>query len=146
MKSNSSHKNSRPLGTTVRQQITITRGTSTCQLISSSLWSKGPPWLTNDKNWPQWTPSTTFHLHVVAMTSDEFITSAAKSFPASATINLHKIIEPNNYSSLGKLLRVSAYVYRFITNSMKRNGRQCDQLTAKEIDLARIQWIKNSQY
>ena len=28
----------------------ITRGTSTQQLASSSLWNKGPPWLTNSKN------------------------------------------------------------------------------------------------
>jgi len=28
----------------------ITRGSSTCQLISSSLWNKGPPWLANDND------------------------------------------------------------------------------------------------
>ena len=36
----------------------ITRGTSAQQLASSSLRNKGPPWLTNDKHWPQWSPST----------------------------------------------------------------------------------------
>ena len=119
----------------------ITRGTSTQQLASSPLWNKGPPWLTDDKNWPQWSPSTTFHLHVAAITSEEFVPSTPKP-STTQTITLHKIIDPNNYSSLGKLLRTTAYVYRFTSNIMKRNHRQYDQLTATEIDIARIQWIK----
>ena len=124
----------------------ITRGSSTSQLSSSLLWNKGPPWLTNDSNWPQWTPSSTFHLHVAAITCEEFIPAAPQPLSSSPTISLHNIIDPNNYSSLGKLLRVSAYVYRFITAIRKHNDCQCEQLTATEIDLARIQWIKNSQY
>jgi len=75
-----------------------------------------------------------------------FIPSAPERLSPSPTINLHKIIDPNNYSNLRKLLRVSAYVYRFITNIRKCNNRQCDQLTAAETDFARIQWNKNSQY
>lgn len=122
----------------------ITRGTSTQQLASSPLWNKGPPWLTDDRNWPQWNPSSTFHLHVAAITSEEFVPPTPKPSP-SQTITLHKIIDPNNYSSLGKLLRTTAYVYRFINNIMKRNNCQHDQLNATEIDLARIQWVKNTQ-
>ena len=56
----------------------ITRGTSTQQLASSPLWNKGPAWLTDDKNWPQWSPSTTFHLHVAAIISEEFVPSTPK--------------------------------------------------------------------
>ena len=118
----------------------ITRGTSTQQLASSSLWNKGPPWLTNSKNWPQWSPSTTFHLHVAAITSGEFVPAAPRHSPTQ-TITLHKIIDPNKYSSLGKLLRITAYVHRFTNNLLNRNTRQYEQLTPTEIDLARVQWI-----
>ena len=43
-------------------------------------------------------------------------------------------------------MRTTAYVYRFTSNVMKCNNRQYDQLTATEIDIARIQWIKNTQH
>jgi len=122
----------------------ITRGSSTCQLISSSLWNKGPLWLTNDNDWPQWTPSKTFHLHVAVVPCEEFIPESSEHLSPSPTINLHKVIDPKNDSNLGKLLRVSTYVHRFITNIRKCNNRQCDQLTVTETDIARIQWIKTA--
>ena len=119
----------------------ITRGTSVQQLASSSLWNKGPPWLTNEKNWPQWNPSTTLHLHVAAITSEEFVPPTPRSSP---TLTLHNIIDPSNYSRLGKLLRVTAYVYRFTSNLKNHNSQQCDPLTAAEVDFTRKQWIKTA--
>ena len=124
----------------------ITRGTIVQQLATSSLWNKGPPWLTNDKNWPQWSPSSSFHLHVAAVTSEEFVPLPPRSLQQPRTISLHNIIDPANYSTLGKLLRITAYVYRFTYNIMKNNSRQYDPLTATEIDFARKQWIRNSQH
>jgi len=124
----------------------ITRGSSTSQLVASPLWNKGPPWLTNDANWPQWTPSSTFHLHVAAITCEEFVPAAPKSLSLSSTITLHNIIDPTNYSSLGKLLRVSAYVYRFIANIRTCNHSEGVPLTAAELDFTKIQWIKSTQY
>jgi len=35
----------------------ITKVSSTSQLVASSLWNKGPPWLTNDADWPPPQPS-----------------------------------------------------------------------------------------
>ena len=124
----------------------ITRGTIVQQLATSSPWNKGPPWLTNDKNWPQWSPSSSFHLHVAAVTSEEFVPLLPRSLQQPRTISLHNIIDPANYSTLGKLLRITAYVYRFTHNIMKNNSRQYDPLTATEIDFARKQWIWNSQH
>ena len=90
-------------------------------------------------------PSATLHLHVAAITSEEFVPPTPRSLP-TPKVTLHKIIEPNNYSRLGKLLRVTAYMYRFFSNLKKRNSHQCDLLTATEVDFARNQWIKNSQH
>jgi len=100
-----------------------------------------PTLVNNDNDWP---PSITFHLHVAVVTCEEFVPAAPERLSPSPTINLHRIIDPNNYSSLGNFLRVSAYVYRFITNIRKCNNCQCDQLTATETDFARIQWIKTA--
>jgi len=85
----------------------ITRGSSTCQLISSSLWNKGPPWLINDTNWPQWIPSKTVHLHVAVITCGKFVPAPPKHFSSLSTINLYKIINPNNYSNLGIVKNLS---------------------------------------
>jgi len=123
----------------------ITRSISVQQLVSSSLWNKGLPWLTNDNNWLQWSPSTSFHLHVAAITCEEFVPAAPRPLQTQ-TITLHKIIDPNNYSSLGKLLRVTSYVHRFTKNIIKHNNHQYNQLIATEIDMARVLWIKNSQH
>ena len=82
----------------------ITRGTIVQKLATSSLWNKGPPWLTNDKNWPQWSPSTSCHLHVAAVTSEEFVPSPPRSLQQPRTISLHNIIDLANYNTLGKLL------------------------------------------
>jgi len=101
-------------------------------------------WLTNDKNWLHWTPSSTFHLHVVAITSEEFVPSVPRPLPEQ-TICLHKIIDLNNYSSLGKLLRISAYILRFVTNIKKCNDRQLNQFTATEIDFVRLR-APNAKY
>jgi len=69
----------------------------------------------------------TYVLNYVVM---KFIPSAPRPLPTQ-TITLHKIIDPNNYSSsLGKLLRITAYIHRF-TSSIKHNKNQYDQLSCR---------------
>jgi len=77
--------------------------------------------------------------------SEEFVPATPRPLQIQTT-TLHKIIDPNNYNSLGKLLRVTSYVHRFIRNIIKHNNHQYDQLTATEIDMARVLWIKNNQH
>ena len=50
-------------------------------------------------------------------------------------------IDEARYSSFKKLLRVTAYVNRFI-NYMKNKRKIDNQLTANEINIAELVWIK----
>ena len=59
-------------------------------------------------------------------------------------IGLHAIISIDRYNTLGKLLAVTAYVFRFTDNLrvvQKRDG----PITADELTRARFQWVKDTQ-
>ena len=55
---------------------------------------------------------------------------------------LHQIIDANRYNSLTKVLRVTAYVLRFMRRSKEKRG---PELNAEEIRAAEELWIKSIQ-
>ncbi|XP_068757561.1 uncharacterized protein [Montipora capricornis] len=67
----------------------------------------------------------------------------------STLVNFPAIIDPKNYSSLTRLLRISAYVLRFI-NKLKSNpshsaSKPVKKLSASEINEAETYWTKSVQ-
>ena len=60
--------------------------------------------------------------------------------------SLSKVIEIKRYSSFKFLLRVSAYVLRFIKNVRKHNQNTHPVLEASELQLAEMSWIRSIQY
>ncbi len=90
----------------------LTRGVSADQLRSSSIWQHGPPWLTFDNNWPRWSPTEMSTTQALATTLEE---------PAEETLTqttqqsgIHNLIDVSKHTRLNHLLRVTAYVFRFI--------------------------------
>jgi hypothetical protein len=72
----------------------------------------------------------------------------------STEFDLNKVIDSNRFSSLSRLLRITAYVLRHIHALKIRKGRAQDkhpvnrnleQLTASEVNLAELLWIKSIQ-
>ena len=59
--------------------------------------------------------------------------------------NLHGIINVERFSSYLKLLRVTAFVLRFINNTKKGVQKMCGVITSKEIDSMEMLWIKSEQ-
>ena len=59
--------------------------------------------------------------------------------------NLHGIINVERFSSYLKLLRVTAFVLRFINNTKKGVQKMCGVITSKEIDSTEMLWIKSEQ-
>ena len=119
----------------------LTRGITAHQLKTSSLWKHGPTWLPNRSQWPSWPTTEVLHLSVTE-TSIEGST-AHGSVPVQQQ-GLHRLINPSDFSSLPRLLRVTAYVFRFVQLLQKKVVQQ-GPITAMEYDHAMTKWVKNRQ-
>ena len=58
---------------------------------------------------------------------------------------LHQIIDLSNYSALSKVLGVTAYVRRFVSNIKNKLNQETGPLTAAELHIAKMSWIKDCQ-
>jgi hypothetical protein len=61
------------------------------------------------------------------------------------SIGISDVIDLSRYNSLNKLLRVSAYVMRFMHNLKAKQNRKLGGLTAREISCAELTWIRDMQ-
>ena len=116
-------------------------------LKNNKLWWYRPEWLLQDSSkWPQWNTR-------VAEANSEFVSEERGNkhmiFEVSAThhdqnkIKVRKPfeIDEERYSSFKNLLRVTAYVNRFI-NYIKNKRKINNELTANKINRAEMIWIK----
>ena len=55
---------------------------------------------------------------------------------------LHHLINPSDFSGLARLLRITAYVLRFVQRLQKKDSQQ-GPITALEYDRAMAKWVKN---
>jgi len=51
----------------------LTRGISSSQLMSSTLWRQGPQWLPSKDSWPTWIFSSNIEMQALAVTTTSFI-------------------------------------------------------------------------
>ena len=121
----------------------LTRGTTFQLLKSSSLWQHGPSWLTTPDQWPVFQLPPLSPLYIAAAIATEFIPQE----PSPPAHGLHCIMFIEKYSTLHKLLAVTAYVFRFIGNLKMQSAehRQTGPLEAEELDRARQNWVKSTQ-
>ena len=122
----------------------LTRGPSAAQLTTSCLWQQGPLWLIDESRWPAWNYSEILHLQV----DDDILNtdSSTTTPPGTAIPGIHNLIKASNYSSLSKVLRVSAYVYRFIHNTKNPTNRRVGPLSVDETNKALTFWIYSCQH
>ena len=110
----------------------LTRGINSQLLKSSTLWSHG---LTSGENhWPTWQPSSSLQMLSATATAEEFTPTA----PSQVTNGLQCIINLSNYSSFDKLIAITTYMYRFITNLKSPSNKQHGHLTATELYQAKM--------
>ena len=125
----------------------LTRGMSTRDLINSSLWWEGPAWLKHG-DWPvcQLFDSAVYHIN--ADDIHDVIDKRVNATPTrdnAQTSGIQHVVDANRYSSLTKLLRVTALVLRFVSNLLGRDPRKSGLLTADEIQRAETLWIEDVQ-
>ena len=126
----------------LRTPQTCSLGESPLTLISSSIWQNGPTWLTTPDKWPLFDQPPLPQLIVVAAVATEFVPAD----PATSTLGLHCVILLNRYSTLCKLLRVTAYVFCFIDNVQTQPDHRCyGPVSAKEFVTMRLKWVRDTQ-
>ncbi|XP_006818999.1 uncharacterized protein LOC102803656, partial [Saccoglossus kowalevskii] len=141
----------------------VTRGVTARHFAEhSNLWWSGPPWLKKG-DWPvcELFDSAVNHVPITDIEPIAPITDITQvhgeseqfSNAKNPTVELGEIpptgiqyiINADNVSSLNKLLRISAYVLRFISNMKRDKERNIDPLTAHEIQQAERMWVRDIQ-
>ena len=121
----------------------LTRGIKNSELEQSKLWWNGPAWLI-DGDWPI---CDAFDNKILTCQLEDSVNESNISDTTTPIDNsLPKMIDIKRYSSLGKLLRVTAYVLRFI-NKLKKEKTitNSDYITVHELKMAENIWIKQIQ-
>ena len=114
------------------------RGLSAVQLTSVSRWFTGPEFLHHDPSgWPE------RPLVASAPESDKEKRKVRMSFPAQ---QLQAVVDENKFSSLKRLLRITAWVTRFTRNCrLACQERKSGPLTAEELQETERYWVRVTQ-
>ncbi|XP_045157295.2 uncharacterized protein LOC123523710 [Mercenaria mercenaria] len=128
----------------------LTRGISAIEFQNNKLWLNGPEWLTDQSMWPSWQVDE----NAVLLTTIDEQGNDRNSSPFNPTQSLygiHNVIDINKFSRYKTLLRVTAYVKRFINRckSRHRSMRKCpsklEPLTVLELQEASRMWLHSCQ-
>ena len=120
----------------------LTRGISAQQLFASQLWLQGPRWLHSRHEWPHWVPTNI----LLQLTEDDDCDKTPPTTQISEDVaGIHNIIDITKFSTIDKLVAVTAYVLRYIHNTRKQQPLLIGPLTATELNTARKRWISSSQ-
>jgi hypothetical protein len=121
----------------------LSRGIPYEELKSCTLWMRGPEWLTNEKNWPS-EFTTENVLTTLGENEEDCETSSETKQIQNSVLN---IIDVNRYSSFRKIVRIFAYVLRFLSNCRSKGCEKLitDYLTPNEINAATLNLVKAVQ-
>ncbi|XP_071161140.1 uncharacterized protein [Mytilus edulis] len=121
----------------------LTRGLSASQFEQNTLWFNGPEWISDASKWPSWKPNDT----TVLLTSTDIEDSSTADKEIDNQQGIHQIVQITRYSTLSKLLRITAYLLRFIRNCrspiLQRN--KAKYVSREELQDATECWILNCQ-
>ncbi|XP_034938590.1 uncharacterized protein [Chelonus insularis] len=115
------------------------RGITANQLKDHSLWWRGPTWLAeNQENWPVNSPPADEACNLEARPGISLIAAIQD------TIIQWDLV--NRYSTLNKLLRITALIIKF-TSRLRHSSvtSPLASITTADIEKARIFWIKSTQ-
>ena len=120
-----------------------TRNLEIANFQKEDRWMRGPGWLSQDETfWPK--------RSLQQEPSEECIKEMKARNVMSMFINseehhlISTIIDCNRFSSYTKLLRVTAYVLRFVKNC-RNSVKETEELSAQELEEAEQCWVKDMQ-
>ena len=119
----------------------LIQGLTMLQFIDSAQWRHGPRWSVEHDKWPTWNPAGISHLHAIIAVTNDFHPATQ----AAPTVGLHQIIKLVDYSTLNRLLVITAYVIRARDNFHSPQNKKTGHITADELHEAKMPWIKDCQ-
>ena len=119
----------------------LTRGVTFQQMNSSTNWKHGPSWITSQDLWPSLDPAEVL-LTQLQTESEEHEQDSQTKLPA----DFLKVMDVSKYSSLGKLLAVTAYVLHFIDIIKGLDSVKAKHLTPSELTKANLKWLNTIQH
>ena len=128
------------------------RGISGERLSSNLLWWIGPSFLklTEDK-WPISEAPPTSEIIEAELEKNPMLSTHAMTIPNTQipTVNLDEIIQSIKFSTFNRLMRVTAYVLRFVKRSRQLASSSSTDYrilsSAEELSVAETYWIRSIQ-
>ncbi|XP_063420482.1 uncharacterized protein LOC134705689 [Mytilus trossulus] len=120
----------------------LSRGITTQKFRDNMLWMNGPDWLTNENKWPEWKIDETQIMPASAQ--QEVTVDTTQILSTHSVTQENTIIDIDRFNSFKKLLRVIAYVERFIFNCRSREKRT-GNLNTQELQNATYTLIQEVQ-
>ncbi|XP_065891682.1 uncharacterized protein [Dysidea avara] len=129
-----------------------TRGKTPLEL-SSSIWWNGPQWLQQPRDkWPKWelpetkpnpetrgTDTVFYEAKLIAGEGAQSSNNGTQSNSKELTSGIGNVIKEENISSLSRLLRITAWLLRFVDKLRKQTSNN-GPLIASEINRAKLKW------
>ena len=120
----------------------LTRGTTVAKLVENSAWWEGPDFIQDESVWP----NQPHH----KMTGSSQIKCESKASARCFLAFPHQRktlagLEPERFSDWGRLVRIQAWVYRFVYNCRFGNQRSTGPLSSDEIRDAETSIIRQVQ-
>lgn len=97
----------------------LSRGVTLKQLRKHTLWFQGPDWIMDKGQWPE---QKSYMLTCIGSTEIQTCVGSTETKLAELADHSSQLIDPMRYSSLGKLLRVTKYVFGFLHSIIERKG------------------------
>ena len=122
------------------------RGIGALQLSEKKVWWHGPQWLTEGEH--AWPASERAAASTEESKAEEKKTAVALLTETREAVSISNIIPIDKFSSLLTLLRLSAWMRRFIYNcraKVKNVDRQTGKITRAELDKAQQDWVSEAQ-
>ena len=123
------------------------RGAKGSDIASSDLWWKGAPFVEREEDqWPS-LPNCPISESTV---SDGATKELRKEISSVVTVSVQvfqsisEVIQPDKFSSLNKLIRVTALVLKFIKR-IKRSTETHPDISAQEMNASKTLWLKEVQ-
>lgn len=111
----------------------LTRGITTQQLSDNNLWMNGPQWILNRENWPTWKQQSSECNALLTLDEDYIAEGDMDMYTAlNVTTSTKSVFDIDRFSSLQKLIRVTVYVQRFITNLRNATKRKHGIISVQE--------------